>query len=75
MKPSYIESLTWDPMDMSIKVLRMFADGLNLYKHVDKLTVCDYHSQSYFSTLLDSISTFWGSDGQMDIIREDSWFL
>ena len=31
-------------MDMSISILRSFADGLNLYNHVDKLTVCDYHS-------------------------------
>lgn len=74
-KPAYIKDLTWEPIDMSVSVIRSFADGLNLYKHLDKLNVCDYHTQTYFTTLVDSIETFWGSEGQTDLIREGIWLF
>ena len=28
-----------------------------------------------FATLVDSVSTFWGSEGQTDVIREGVWLL
>ena len=43
-KASIIEELKYEPIDMTAKVIRSIAEGLSLYKHVDKLTVCDYHS-------------------------------
>ena len=44
VKPSYIEDLQWNPIDVSVKVIRSIGEGFNLYEHVDKLTVCDYHT-------------------------------
>jgi len=74
-KASTIPELKYPPVDMAVKVLRSAAEGLNLYEHVDRLTVCDYHTQSFLSTLVDSASTFWGSDGETDFIREGIWLF
>ena len=75
VKPNYIPDLEWQPIDMSVHIIRSIAEGLNLYEHVDKLTVCDYHTQALFTTMVDSVSTFWGSEGQTDVIREGVWLF
>lgn len=73
--PNFISHLEYEPLDMVVKVIRGTAEGLNLYEHVDKLTVCDYHIQSFFSTLVDSASTFYGSAWETDLLREGLWLF
>mmetsp|Transcript_25935 Transcript_25935/g.30341 ORF Transcript_25935/g.30341 Transcript_25935/m.30341 type:complete len:155 (-) Transcript_25935:743-1207(-) len=75
VKASIIPDLEYYPIDMSVHVLRSIAEGFSLYKHIDKLTVCDYHTQALFSTMVDSASTFWGSGGETDLIREGVWLF
>ena len=75
VKPSAIPDLQWEPIDMTVHVIRSIAEGFNLYEHVDKLTVCDYHTQAMFTTMIDSVSTFWGSEGETDVIREGVWLF
>ena len=48
--------LQFEPIDVGVKMIRSIAEGLKLYNHIENLNICDYHSQNYFTTLVDSVS-------------------
>ena len=69
------DNLTYDPVQLGVSVVRSIATGLNLYQHVDGLTVCDFDTQNTMSTFVNSVSTVYKAGGNSEIFREGFWLF
>lgn len=69
------EDLSYDPVDTSIKIIRSVAEGFKLYEHVNSLKICDFNSQIFASTLVDSLSLFAHAHSDTEYYREGLWLF
>ena len=68
-------NITYDPLHLGVSIVRSIATGLNLYQHVDGLTVCDFDTQNTMSTFVESVSTLYKAGGNSEIFREGFWLM
>ena len=69
------DNLTYGPVQLGVSVVRSIATGLNLYQHVDGLTVCDFDTQNTLSTMVNSVSTIYKAGGNSEVFREGFWLF